>query len=414
MSDIPAYRTEDIPRTAPVAAATQHAASGISVEAVDAARLPEIDKAWADLLPRADAQNVFMDPALLAVAATTEPNVCHRALLAWKSVAGQRRLVGLWSFAVRRPRWSALPIHVMAAPAYTHGYLATPVIDRDCLDETLEAMLDCLAAERSLPKIVALDTMGTDGATYDALTRVLAHRGVTPRVFEPVVRPRLASPLDGKAYLEKALSSSTRKKLRQHRRKLQEKGAVASDIAAEPDAVARALEQFLAMEAAGWKGQNGTALLCDKGEAAFMRGAMAALAKRGNAAIHAISVDGKPASMQIVARAADVAFTWKTAYDEAYQDYSPGMLLLEDYTSAFLADKSIAFVDSCSFDDSGFMSAWTERRPVADIWIDVRRGGSVAFRVLGCVQKNYRDLRNAAKAAYRAWQKSNLRRSLKR
>ena len=63
------------------------------------------------------------------------------------------------------------------------------------------------------------------------------------------------------------------------------------------------------------------------------------------------------------------------------------MLLLEDYTAAFLQDKSIAFVDSCSFDDSGFMSAWSERQPVADLWIDARRGGSLTFRVLCGLQR---------------------------
>ena len=52
--------------------------------------------------------------------------------------------------------------------------------------------------------------------------------------------------------------------------------------------------------------------------------------------------------MQIVLRAGPTAFTWKTAYDEALRDFSPGMLLLEDYTAAFLADPSIATVDSCS------------------------------------------------------------------
>jgi CelD/BcsL family acetyltransferase involved in cellulose biosynthesis len=236
--------------------------------------------------------------------------------------------------------------------------------------------------------------------------RVLARRGTAPRVFEHMQRPRLASDLDGKAYLEKAVSSSTRKKLRQYRRRLAEKGAVTSTIVTEPEAVRRAVDWFLDIEASGWKGRNGTALKCNDAEAAFMRGAMAALADRGNAAIHAISVDAKPVSMQIVARAGDVAFTWKTAYDESYRDYSPGMLLLEDYTAAFLGDRSIAFVDSCSFDDSGFMSAWTERRPVANVWIDARRGGSATFRILSGLQLIYRNVRNTAKGAYHAWQKS--------
>ena len=115
--------------------------------------------------------------------------------------------------------------------------------------------------------------------------------------------------------------------------------------------------------------------------------------------LHALYLDGQPVSMQIVMRAGAVAFTWKTAYDEQFQDFSPGMLLLEDYTAAFLADQSIAYVDSCSHDDSGYMAAWTERQTMADIWIDVRRGGSLTFRVLGGLQKRYRDARGAAKNA---------------
>jgi CelD/BcsL family acetyltransferase involved in cellulose biosynthesis len=413
MSDIQASRTDDIPAAA-TAATAEHAKPAITVDIVDAVRLPDLRTPWTDLLSRADTQNVFMDPSLLDVAAATDPSGGQRALLAWKTADGVKRLVGLWGFAVGRPRWSALPIRALIIPAYTHGYLATPVIDCDCLDETIEAMLDAVAADRQLPKIVALDTLGTDGATYDALIRVLARRGTAPRVFEHMQRPRLSSDLDGKAYLEKAVSSSTRKKLRQYRRRLAEQGAVTSTIVTEPDAVRRAVDQFLAIEASGWKGRNGTALQCNDAEAAFMRGAIVALAERGNAAIHAISVDAKPVSMQIVARAGDVAFTWKTAYDEAYQDYSPGMLLLEDYTTAFLADRSIAFVDSCSFDDSGFMSAWTERRPVANVWIDARRGGSAAFQMLGGLQLIYRNVRNTAKSLYHAWKARGLRQPRKR
>src|SRR6202043_3832774 len=103
-------------------------------------------------------------------------------------------------------------IRLLIIPPYVHGYLATPVVDRKCLDETLDAMLDCIARDPQLPKIVALDAMGTDGPTYEALMRVLAQRGSAPRIFEQLRRPKLASELDGKAYLEKALSSSTRKK----------------------------------------------------------------------------------------------------------------------------------------------------------------------------------------------------------
>jgi CelD/BcsL family acetyltransferase involved in cellulose biosynthesis len=381
---------------------SKHRAQGVFVEIADAARLTSLRAAWSDLQRRAADPNVFMDPALVEVAATINPTGQHQALLAWSTTETAGRLSGIWSFAISRPRWSILPMQAINIPAYSHAYLATPVIDRDCLDATLDAMLDRIAEDRGLPKIVALNMMGA-GQTYEALLRVLEARGSAPAVFRQAQRPKLMSDLDDKAYFEKALSSATRKKLRQHRRRLSEKGTLTSSIVTELEAVRCALEEFLAMEASGWKGRNGTAILSEPADAAFMRRAMNALAEHGGAAIHSIYLDGKPVSMQLVARSGPAAFTWKTAYDEAYYDVSPGMLLLEDYTGAFLADQSIEFVDSCSFDASGFMSAWQERQTIADLWIDARRGGSLEFRTLAGLQKSYRDIRNAAKAAYLKW-----------
>src|SRR3954469_24650922 len=200
--------------TAAQATAASNGSRRVSVEIADAARLAGIRAHWTDLLGRPPSPNVFMDPALVGVAAGIEPDARHRALLAWKTVDGRETLVGIWSFAVGRPRRSILPMQAVVVTAYTHGYLATPVIDRDCLEETLDAMLDGIAAERGLPNVITLDTMGIGEPTHEALIRVLTARGTAPCVFDQVRRPKLASTLDGKAYLESALSSSTRKEPR--------------------------------------------------------------------------------------------------------------------------------------------------------------------------------------------------------
>jgi len=51
------------------------------------------------------------------------------------------------------------------------------------------------------------------------------------------------------------------------------------------------------------------------------------------------------------------------------------------------------------------MSAWQERRPVAEVWFDARRGARPAFLALSRMHKLYRRLRSDAKAAMHAWQK---------
>jgi CelD/BcsL family acetyltransferase involved in cellulose biosynthesis len=407
MSDTQVLTAIDLPEIAApdVAAAPQRVTQAMTVEIADAVRLARLRPDWTDLLSRADVPNVLMDPAMVEAAAEVFPEAQSQALLAWKvSVEGKRQLAGIWAFSIGRPHQSAFPVRVLTIPPGPHRYLATPVIDRTCLDQTLDAMLDALAADPKLPKIATLDAMSVDSPTMDALARVLAARGSAPCVLEQFRRPKLSAGLDGKSYLEKALSSSSRKKLRQHRRRLAEKGTLSTVIATEPEAIRAALEDFMQMEAAGWKGRQGTALLCDDGNAAFMRKAIVRMAALGSASIHALYLDARPISMQVVVRAGAAAFTWKTAYDEQFSDFSPGMLLLEDYTTAFLADKSIAYVDSCAHDDSGYMSAWIERQAVADLWIDARRGGSLAFWLLAGLQKRYRDLRARMKDAYLALQ----------
>jgi CelD/BcsL family acetyltransferase involved in cellulose biosynthesis len=378
------------------------AATPISVEVAAGARLAELSTHWRELMARADAPNVFMHPELIALAEQAYPDSRCRALVAWKEIDDGRRLVGIWAFAVGRAVRSLIPVEVLRAPPMRHAYLAAPVIDREALEETLEAMLDCIAAEPALPKIVALDAMLAEGATMQALLRVLAMRDSVPCVLAESARPKLASELDGRQYLESALSSSSRKKLRQHRRRLAEKGVLESRIVTQPAALRQEFEEFLRIEAAGWKGQQGTALLSNDGDAHFARAMVSTLAAQGEASIHALYLDGRAVSMQVVLRAGPAAFTWKTAYDEKLHDVSPGMLLLEDYTAAFLNDDSIAFVDSCAYDDSGYMAAWRERQKIVNVWFDARRGGSAAFTVLSRLQKAYLRLRGAAKTAYLA------------
>jgi hypothetical protein len=359
----------------------------------------EFDEDWCDLLRRADEPNVFMQPSVLRAAPPDRPIV---ALLAWEPRDEGRRLSGFWAFAIGTPHLSIFSITALCAPATEHVYLAAPVIDRDRLETVLPAMLDAIAAAPDLPKVVALESMSGSGPTYDALMRVLAQRNSSFCRLDAKNRPMLMPGSDSGSYLEKTLSSSSRKKLRQHRRRLGEKGQLQTTVVcSEPD-VRRAFESFLALELKGWKGRRGTALLSDASEATFARNMVAALAQAGDASIHALELDGCPVSMQVVLRAGPAAFTWKTAYDEALSDFSPGMLLFEDYSKAFLADPSIAFADSCAYDDSGYMAAWTERKRVIDLWIDARCGGSGMFSAIAHLQKAYLPFRERAKKAYLA------------
>ncbi len=338
-----------------------------------------------------------MQPRVLRA---SESNCQLVTLLAWDTRSEERHLLGFWGFSIGKPHLSILPVAALCAPVTDHAYLSAPVIDRDRLEHTLHAMLDTIAQAPRFPKLLALESMSGSGRTYQALMRVLAERSSPFCQLDGKNRPKLLAGPDAGDYLTKALSASTRKKLRQQRRRLGEKGTLRTTVVHSVADVRRAFQTFLALEAQGWKGRRRTALLNDPNEAAFASNMVTALARTGDAAIYALELDGRPVSMQVVLRAGGAAYTWKTAYDEAFGEFSPGMLLLEDYSKAFLADPDIAFVDSCAFDDSGYMAAWTERMLVIDLWIDARRGGSTAFSAIAGLQKTYLPLRESVKHVY--------------
>lgn len=382
--------------------------TAISAEIVDARTLRQLRRDWLDLLARCDQPNAFLDPTLILAGADIGEAARCRVALARRTGQGRDELVGFWAFAPGRPRRSALPVRVLNAPPHAYGYLATPLLDRHHATAALDAMLDAIAAEPALPKIIALDMMAA-GPALAALEDVLAERRSRPCRLELRRRPMLATAGADASYLEKSLSASTRKKLRQHRRRLSEKHALTYAAVSDRAGVSAAVDEFLAIEAAGWKGRAGTALLCRAEDAAFVRQAMADLADLGGAAVHWLRADGRPIAVQLVLRSGPAAYTWKTAYDEAYADFSPGMLLLEDYTATFIADPTISFVDSCSFDEAGMMSAWTGRQEVADLWFDARRGGSLAFDLLSRAQLAYRAGRAGAKQLLSRWRDRSSR-----
>jgi CelD/BcsL family acetyltransferase involved in cellulose biosynthesis len=374
----------------------------VRIEVVRASSFGGVSAAWRDLVGRAAEPNVFMEPAFVQAAAQASAanDVC--VMLAWDAAAGRSSdttLLGAWAFIITRN--FSRPIHVLQAPAHDLAFLATPVIDARCVEAVLTAMLDAVAVHGSLPKLIMLTDITTEGPIMTGLRRVLHGRGVAPAFLKKAQRPVLR-PAQAQDHGEPRSSSGTLKKLRQHRRRLATmNGPVALVSHAGPEDVRAALEEFLFLEASGWKGRRGTALLSDKHTAAFTREFVNALARDGLATIEALRAGDRPVAMQVLLRSGASAFTWKVTYDEALGDVSPGVLLLQDLTAALMADSRLTLVDSCTYNDESYMAGvWKDREGIADMLIDVRRGGSLSFTAAAGFERAYRGMRETAKAAY--------------
>jgi CelD/BcsL family acetyltransferase involved in cellulose biosynthesis len=170
------------------------------------------------------------------------------------------------------------------------------------------------------------------------LLRDLPRDGPTSTLLEPLARadghltgrwesqrsPHL--PLGG-APAEARLTAKFRANLRRRRRRLEALGPVEYLREDGQGDVEGALEAFLALEAAGWKGRGGTAVAREPRLAGFYRAWAAEAAARGALAIRALTLGGRPVAMHLGLVHRGVYYLPKTAYDEALGAVSPGQLL---------------------------------------------------------------------------------------
>jgi CelD/BcsL family acetyltransferase involved in cellulose biosynthesis len=343
---------------------------------------PDLTGPWEALAARVDA-NVFMHPAALIAAAETGFARIH-VLLAWDESRSPRRPVGFWALQERR----ALPLtpSFLESLPYEYAFTSNAVVDDGFADVVVAAFFEAIRHDARLPKVVSLRSFAADTPVYQAMERQLAADGRHLEFF------RLERPFADRANGVKA-SGSTRKKLRQDWNRLGGEGAVEIVNSRLPAEVEAAFETFLAMEAAGWKGEQGTALLCNADDARFVRRLVHGLAADSQASVALLRVGARAVAAQVLLYSGAQAYTWKTAYDQTFARFSPGALLVDRLTETLLAGGEVEAIDSCSAADGFMAQLWTGRRTMVDALLDVRSRNSLAFAVESMRRQGFEQLR---------------------
>jgi CelD/BcsL family acetyltransferase involved in cellulose biosynthesis len=344
----------------------------------------DIGPHWDDLVRRASS-NVFMNPAALQAACATDA-ARIQMLLAWEEGADARKLVGVWALRLRKiaPFW---PMVLEALP-YNYAFVSSPVVDPAYVNAVVPAFLAAIEKSRSLPDVVSLHSLDAESPSYAAMLRELAIRGVAPLMLAEDARPFVTREFGVKR------SGSTRKKLRQDWNRLTALGAVEVVNDRTPAGVEPAFETFLALERASWKGEEGTALLSDPRDAAFVRRLLQNLAAQGNASVALLRVNGEAVAAQVLMYCGTTAYTWKTAFDATYGKYSPGALLIDKITEELFAGSEIQAINSCAAEASFMAQLWAGRRTMVDMLVDIGPGKSLAYRLEAGRQLGYRYLRH--------------------
>jgi CelD/BcsL family acetyltransferase involved in cellulose biosynthesis len=357
---------------------------------------------WQALAERAVEPNGYYLPAWeLAVNASARGRTGVSALSAWSDASpaqdGAARLIGLLPvISMWRAYKIPLPALVSASP---YGTLCTPLLDRNITGAAVRQLMAQARAQGA--RALILRDVSLNGAAMKAFAEMLRQDGLHPRLLNSHFRACLDARREADELLRDALGGKKLKELRRQRNRLAEHGAVRFDVARTPEAIAAAIETFLALEASGWKARRGTALRQDEGDAGFIRRATRGLAETGQCEIVTLHAGATPVAAAIVLRHQDRAFYFKLGIDERFSKFSPGVQLTLELTRHLCADAVLATADSTASADHPMINPiWRGRLKIGDVLIPLRRNDPVVSLIHAAITA-HRIARELARRAVR-------------
>lgn len=304
--------------------------------------------------------NIFYESWMLApaLAHVAAPEL---ALVTIRDAAGT--LTGLFPFELSR-HYRGLPIRSLRSWEHDYLFLNSPLVAGGQLESTLGALLDWIGSGHAPAAVLDFTSVRADGPLSRALLAQVARR---PR-FAVYAATRERALFDLRKPVDTGISGKHKKELRRLERRLADLGKLEYRAMAADEAPGPWIERFLALEASGWKGRDGTALAAQPGSRAFFEEASAQAHRRGQLQMLEMTLDGGTIATKCNYLGGDGVFMFKIAYDEAYSKYSPG-LLLELFNMQFFESpgRGLAWVDSCAKTEH-FMAErlWSERRVLGD------------------------------------------------
>lgn len=343
-------------------------------------------EAFADLCRRAEAPNLHMAPA--AVSAAAGFGIANEDIVILAAhEAGAERLLGLWALHRTRSLHSGLSPVLEAPLVPLYEVSSAPVLDRDRAGEVAVALLAAIIEAPGLPKVLKLPLLPLQGSVFAALEAALAATGGTMTSFERWQRPMLVPEPgdDAERYLRRAFGQGYKKRMQQHRQ-LEKAGALAYQRHRGADAIT-ALEEFLTLEAAGWKGRGGTALAGLPDDSAYIRRIVGNFAAVDAISIDLLRLDGIPIAGGLLLDLAGQSHFLKIAYDEGKARFSPGRALAIEMLRADFAVGRPFRLDSGAgdrVDPSAY--PWGERQEMASTVVALA-GNSAALPKLAAAAR---------------------------
>lgn len=356
-----------------------------------AAQLEEFIPAIDNLAANAIERNVFYESWMLLPALRSFDQRSIEIALVWNDEGHPDQLIGL--FPIEQKRWyRKLPVSYLGMWRYLHCYLCTPLLRTGNEHHALSQILQWLAEHPRTGTGFLFELYSAGGPFEEALNKLVKDEQRVHDHTESFVRPFLQSSLDAESYFRTALKTKRLKGFRKKLEGLGTRGIVKTSILEREEDLDEWIQAFLKLESSGWKGARGTALSEDQSNSRFFDESLKGAFERGQLLMHKLSLDEQPIAMKTSFISGPASFAFKIAYDEAFGEYSPGVLLEFEKMRYILAHPEVKWMDSCTKPDNEILNRlWMERRPIKSSMVSTPSTLSRTTVFLGRQLKRVRD-----------------------
>lgn len=352
---------------------------GFSVIVVrDTAALAKHVPAWEALAANAIEPNVFYEPWTLIPAARAFGREIdlHVLFIYAPDPArpdGPALLYGVFPLE-RQSRWKGFPVTVLRFWRHKYCFLTTPLIRADNAQETMAAFFIWLATDPDGASLLEFTLIAGEGPFHQILVDTMYGSERLSFVSKHYTRALLRPQADGALYLQASVKGHHRRKLKRLERMLGDQGELLYTGLAAGDDPELMLRAFLEIEMAGWKGREGTALLCRQSDTDYFLDIAREAHRRGRLLVHVLQLNGSPIAMNCFLRAGAGCFYFKPTFREEYAKFSPGRLVEMETVHRLHALQDLLWVDSCTVPDNELLnSLWMERRTMLSLYVSTGR-----------------------------------------
>jgi CelD/BcsL family acetyltransferase involved in cellulose biosynthesis len=273
----------------------------------DTARFAELAPEWDAILPP-----------------DSRPFDLHCWYLAWLEAFADGQQLAVCTVREGGALAGALPLlrgkRGLEASANVHSGAFRPVATGP---EAMDALIGAAMQETAR---LTLGELQEGDRCVDALVDGARRAGMVPFLEEGTTSPIVDTSGDLEAWIKEG-NSKWKKGLRASRRKMDKKHEAVFEVARSPQDLEAEISEGFAVEASGWKGEAGTAIVSRPETEAFYRGIAAAFHDRGELRLSRIALDGEPVAFNYCLEHRGRLYGLKAGFDERFRKLSPGLVL---------------------------------------------------------------------------------------